>query len=69
MLENAMEVVGKIIVLVNFQSFVHNLKQLFFTRIVYFSNCGFNLIKPVLNRIELRRVRRKIENLHATLFS
>lgn len=48
---------------------MHDIQKLLFSRIVNLPNFSLHLVKPILNGIQLGRVRRQEENLHITGFS
>ena len=53
-----MEIVTKIVILIADKCSMHDIKQLFFTLVVNLPDYCFYLAKPVLNRIQLGRIRR-----------
>jgi hypothetical protein len=67
MLENASEVVAKIMVFIFFQGPMHDIKKLLLSSVVDLSDFGFYLVEPILDGVELWRIGRQIENLHFTL--
>lgn len=67
MLQNTSVVVRKVKIFVIIQSAMHDLEQLFLSWIIDLSDLCFYLIEPVFNRVQLWRIRRKIEYLHSTL--
>ena len=47
----------------------HNVEQLLFTWIIYLFQFTFNLVKPVLDWVQLRWIWRHVKNVYAMLFS
>lgn len=58
MLEDTPEIIAKIMIFVIFKGSMHNVKELFLSRVVDLSDFRFDLTEPIFDGIQLRRIRR-----------
>lgn len=66
-LVDTLVVVGEVVVFVLLEGPVHDFQQLLLSRVVDLPDFGLDLVEPVLDGVELRRVRRQVQDLHAAL--